>query len=145
MMPIKKLSIASLSLFLFFFSPPPLSLSFFFSPFLFLSFSLFHSPDVMGFSVHTLPAIVDSSTAPVNSRSRPCTVPGTRWTRFSLIIAVADEREGARPASRLRVVAEERVSLPSCIIPSLFPPRADASPLLATLEPALPTQTPRAS
>jgi len=51
---------------------------------------------------------------------------------------VADEREGARPASRLRAVAEERVSLPSCIIPSLFPPRADASPFLATLEPPYP-------
>lgn len=98
---------------------------------------ILHSPDVTGLSVHALPAIVDSSTAPVNSRSRPRAVPGTRCTRRSPIIAVPDGREGARPASRLRLVPRERacVSLPPCIIPSLFPPRADAS---ATLEPSPP-------
>lgn len=75
-----------------------------------------HSPDVTGLSVHALPAIVDSSTAPVNSRNRPCAVPGTRWTRCSPIIALPGGREGARPASRLRHPAwsyrRERVSLP---------------------------------
>lgn len=94
-----------------------------------------HSPDVTGLSVHALPAIVVSSTAPVNSRSRPREVPGTRCTRRSPIIAVPDGREGARPASRLRVrTPRESVFLYlSCIIPSLFPPRADAS---AALEPS---------
>lgn len=85
-----------------------------------------HSPGMAGLSVQALPAIMDSSTTPVNSRSRSRAVPGTRWTRCSLIIAVPDGRESARPASRLRVVPRACFSA-SCIIPTLFPPRADAT------------------
>lgn len=92
-----------------------------------------HSPEATGLSVHALPAIVNSSIAPVNSRSRPRAVPGTRWTRCSLIIAVPDGREGARPASRLRVVPRACFST-SCIIPSRFPPRADASATRASAD-----------
>jgi len=80
-----------------------------------------HSPDATGLSVHALPAIVDSSTAPVNSRSRPRAVPGTRCTRRSPIIAVPDGREGARPASRLRVVPRESVFLYLLYHPLSFP------------------------
>lgn len=83
----------------------------------------FHSPDATGLlSVHALLAIMDSSnTAPVNSRSRPRAFPETRWTRCSLIIAVAGGREGARTASRLKGRAEERVSLPPLYHPLSFP------------------------
>lgn len=79
---------------------------------------ILHSPDATGLSVHALPAIVDSSTAPVNSRSRPRAVPGTRCTRRSPIIAVPDGREGARPASRLRLVPRER----ACFSTPLYHP-----------------------
>lgn len=103
-------------------------------PLLMLARGSLHSPDATGLSVHALPAIVDSSTAPVNSRSRPRAVPGTRCTRRSPIIAVPDGREGARPASRLRLVPpRERVSLPPVSSPLLSrhaqtPPRLSRRP-----------------
>lgn len=99
--------------------------------------ALAHSPDVTGLSVQALAAIMDSSTMPVNSRSRwSRAVPGTRWTPRSLIIAVPDGREGARPASRLRVRVPRACFSASCNIPSLFRRHAQTPPrrASATLE-----------